>query len=45
MYGYEMIKKMEEKSKGVFTLNEGTLYPILHTMEGEIYPLINVKRH
>lgn len=33
MYGYEMIKEMEEKSKGVFTLKEGTLYPILHTLE------------
>ncbi|MCB2290921.1 PadR family transcriptional regulator [Clostridium sp. CS001] len=33
MYGYEMIKEMDEKSKGVFTLKEGTLYPILHTLE------------
>jgi len=35
MYGYEMIKEMEEKSKGVFTLKEGTLYPILHTLEAK----------
>lgn len=35
MYGYEMIKKIELKSSGVFTFKEGTLYPILHTLEAE----------
>ena len=35
MYGYEMIKEIEEKSIGVFTFKEGTLYPILHSLEGE----------
>lgn len=35
MYGYEMIKEMEEKSNGIFMLKEGTLYPILHTLEGK----------
>ncbi|MBW9149949.1 PadR family transcriptional regulator [Clostridium sp. CM028] len=35
MYGYELIKEMEEKSNGVFTLKEGTLYPILHTLEAK----------
>lgn len=35
MYGYEMIKEMEEKSNGVFKLKEGTLYPILHTLEAK----------
>lgn len=33
MYGYEMIKEIEEKSSGIFTFKEGTLYPILHTLE------------
>lgn len=33
MYGYEMIKDMEMKSKGIFELKEGTLYPILHSLE------------
>ena len=33
MYGYEMIKKLKEKSENVFELKEGTLYPILHTLE------------
>lgn len=33
MHGYEIIKSMEAASSGVFTLNEGTLYPILHALE------------
>ena len=33
MYGYEMIKKLSEKSNNVFEFQEGTLYPILHTLE------------
>lgn len=37
MYGYEMTKEMEKHSDGVFTLKEGTLYPILHTLESENY--------
>ncbi len=32
-YGYEMISELEEKSDHTFTLKEGTLYPILHTLE------------
>ncbi len=35
MYGYEMIKEIEDKSKGVFSFKEGTLYPILHNLENE----------
>ncbi|RXT07078.1 PadR family transcriptional regulator [Ammoniphilus sp. CFH 90114] len=35
MYGYEMIKEIESNSNGVFTFKEGTLYPILHTLEAE----------
>lgn len=33
MYGYEIIKEIELKSSGVFNFKEGTLYPILHTLE------------
>lgn len=33
MYGYQMIKKLSEKSNNVFELKEGTLYPILHGLE------------
>ncbi|GKU77004.1 PadR family transcriptional regulator [Paenibacillus sp. L3-i20] len=35
MYGYEMTKEIERGSDGVFTFKEGTLYPILHTLEVE----------
>jgi len=32
-YGYEMIQELEAKSYGTFVLKEGTLYPILHSLE------------
>lgn len=35
MYGYELIKEIENKSDQVFVMKEGTLYPILHTLESE----------
>ena len=35
MYGYELIKEIEQSSDGVFLMKEGTLYPILHTLEAE----------
>lgn len=35
MYGYEIIKEMDRKSEGVFNFKEGTLYPLLHKLEGE----------
>ena len=35
MYGYQMIRKLEERSNKVFSLKEGTLYPILHGLEEE----------
>ena len=36
-YGYELVQQLYRKSEGTFKLNEGTLYPILHTMEKEGY--------
>ena len=33
MYGYQIIRELEQKSQNVFQLQEGTLYPILHTLE------------
>lgn len=33
MYGYGIIKALEEKSEGMFLFKEGTLYPILHDLE------------
>lgn len=37
MYGYEIIKKLEISSNGLFNLKEGTLYPILHSLEKNKY--------
>ena len=37
MYGYQMIKKLSEKSQNIFELKEGTLYPILHSLEEKNY--------
>lgn len=37
MYGYQMIKNLSEKSNNVFELQEGTLYPILHSLEEKGY--------
>ena len=37
MYGYQMIKKLREKSNNIFNLQEGTLYPILHNLESKDY--------
>lgn len=33
MYGYQMIAELNKKSKNVFELKAGTLYPLLHTLE------------
>ena len=33
MYGYQMIKELSKKSQNVFEFQEGTLYPILHSLE------------
>lgn len=32
MYGYEMIDTLSERSKNVFELKVGTLYPLLHSL-------------
>lgn len=34
-YGYELTRELEKRSDYLFTLKEGTLYPILHTLENE----------
>ena len=33
MYGYEMVTELSNRSDDTFHLKEGTLYPLLHTME------------
>lgn len=37
MYGYEMIKELTVKSENIFEFKEGTLYPILHSLEEKNY--------
>lgn len=33
MYGYQIIKELEERTRGYFKYKEGTLYPALHRLE------------
>jgi PadR family transcriptional regulator PadR len=33
MYGYQIIKELEDRSQGYFKFKEGTLYPALHRLE------------
>ena len=35
LYGYLLVKKLSEKSENIFQLKEGTLYPILHSLESK----------
>ena len=35
MYGYEMVEELARRSDDTFHLKEGTLYPLLHTLEKE----------
>jgi len=35
MYGYEMVEELARRSDDTFKLKEGTLYPLLHTLEKE----------
>ncbi|MBR4241199.1 MAG: helix-turn-helix transcriptional regulator [Eubacterium sp.] len=33
MYGYKIVKELEKRSENVFSMKEGTLYPLLHMLE------------
>jgi PadR family transcriptional regulator PadR len=33
MYGYQIIREMDSRSRGYFKFREGTLYPALHRLE------------
>jgi PadR family transcriptional regulator PadR len=33
MYGYQLVKEMDQRSSGYFHFKEGTLYPALHRLE------------
>lgn len=34
-YGYQIIQEMKEKSEEIFSLKDGTLYPILYRLEDD----------
>lgn len=34
-YGYELLSQLKDISQGMFTLKEGTLYPILYRLEDD----------
>ena len=34
-YGYELLSRLKDWSEGMFSLKEGTLYPILYRLEDE----------
>ena len=33
MYGYQIVKEVDERGSGYFAFKEGTLYPALHRLE------------
>lgn len=33
MYGYQLVREIGARSKKYFTLREGTIYPLLHSLE------------
>lgn len=33
MYGYQLIQQLDRGSNGIFSLKEGTLYPVLYRLE------------
>ena len=37
MYGYGVIKEMDIKSKGTFSMNEGEVYPVLHSLKNKVF--------
>ncbi len=37
LYGYKILKELDIRSDNVFSLNEGSLYPYLHSLEKENY--------
>lgn len=37
MYGYELVKELENRSENEFSVKEGTLYPALHKLEKQEY--------
>jgi DNA-binding PadR family transcriptional regulator len=42
MYGYELAAELDKRSSGIFALGQGTLYPLLYSLESK--RLIRVAR-
>lgn len=43
LYGYELMQQLQQYTKGLLTMPEGTLYPILYRLEAQGY-VISEKR-
>lgn len=39
LYGYELLKRLNESSRGMFALKEGSLYPVMYRLEDKGYIL------
>lgn len=37
MYGYEICQEFDSQSNGLFTVNEGSLYPVLYRLQDKGY--------
>ena len=37
MYGYELVRTLEERSEGVLGMGQSTLYPMLYNLEAQGY--------
>lgn len=35
LHGYEIVRRIRERSSGAFTPSEGSLYPLLHRLEAD----------
>ena len=35
MYGYELAAELDRRSTGIFALGQGTLYPLLYSLEDQ----------
>ncbi len=36
MYGYELMKELDKRSNGYYSLKEGSLYPVLYRLEDNL---------
>ncbi len=34
-YGYAIVKELDKRAEGILRLGEGTIYPVLHRLEGK----------